>query len=275
MNITNFHKLNIEDHIEVSSCPHCASTSIVRNGHKNHKQQYKCKQCSKRFQASTGTPTHWMHHTDKLPKYINALHKGMTIRSAAKYTGISNTTSFSWRHKLISSIKHTPIIETNKNTKAITLLNTPYNAKGRKKAPEKFRKDSKTILIQQNNQICIQKLEDKSINKQIIQLISLQNKISTAKKKELTIAINKIHKNNKLSQKQLTKTIQNNLTSTVKSLNQWMKKFRGVATKYLQQYWNWFTGLTNIKALNNEQKYFSIFCTENYTLQLYRELRLK
>lgn len=275
MKIKKVEELNIEDIIEVATCPHCSSTSIVRNGHKNNKQQYICKKCKKSFQASTGTPTHGLHHTNKIPIYIKALQQGMTIRVAAKYTGISNNTSFNWRHKFISSIKHTPLLANTENSKSITLITTPYNAKGRKKSPEKNRKSSKTLLIQQNGQISIDKLENINTNKQLIELISPLNIISSVKKKELTISTKNLNKNSIISQNQLKNQFLNNITKVENTLSQWMKKFRGVASKYLQQYWNWFAGLSNVKVLNNPQYFFAKLCFESHTLQMYKELRQK
>lgn len=268
-----YNKENKVEKYEISTCPHCKSTSIIRNGHKNSKQQYKCKDCRKNFYETTGKPTHWLHLTDKIPLYIESLKKGMTIRKAAIYAGISKDTSFSWRHKFISSIKNTPLLAESNNVKAITLINTPYSNKGRKKAPEKIRKDSKTLIILENNQISIEKLENKSLQNQIIKNIERINVINPLKIKGLTTTIKKIDKNQILHQYKLKNQLKLTISNEIEQLSRWMSRFRGVATKYLQQYWNWYAGLFNVRIINNND-YFEKLCIENRTLDKYRRLRI-
>ena len=36
-------------------CPYCQSSSIVKNGHKCGKQEYRCKECRKTFVSTTNT----------------------------------------------------------------------------------------------------------------------------------------------------------------------------------------------------------------------------
>lgn len=263
----------LSSYSHAANCPHCQSTSIVRNGHKNEKQQYKCKNCRKNFFETTGKPTHWLHLTDKIPKYIEALKKGMTIRKAANYVGISIDTSFSWRHKFISSIKHTPILAETNNVKTITIIKTPYSKKGRKKAPEKNRKDSKTLIILEKNQIRIQKLENKPLKSQIIKIIRKINIICPLKIKGLSNTINKIDTNQKLTHNKLKSQFKKDIKDNIDQLILWMKRFRGVATKYLQQYWNWYSGLYNVDIIYNNDEYFKTLCIENRTLNTYRKLR--
>src|ERR1039457_4133491 len=37
-------------------CPHCASKRVIRHGHGNGLQRYRCRECAKTFSALTGTP---------------------------------------------------------------------------------------------------------------------------------------------------------------------------------------------------------------------------
>lgn len=267
-------KLNKEaDLIEVSSCPHCNSTSIVRNGHKKDKQQYKCRNCNKSFQATTGTPIHGLHLKDRIPKYIKALKQGMTIRAAANYAEISKNTSFSWRHKFLSSIKNEPIIKETNKTNTVTVLKLPYSAKGRVKAPEKNRKNTTTIIVQHNNQISIKKLDTKHINRQISETLEKTKIICHVKNREITKSLKKIAKNQILQQKKLKNQNKQQINNQIEKLSIWMKRFRGVATKYLQQYWNWYVGLQNVQFIKNEDNHFTTLCIENQTLNIYRQLR--
>lgn len=259
--------------LSISSCPHCASTSIVRNGHRNATQQYKCKHCHKNFIATTGTPTHGLHLRDKIVKYTEALMQGLSVRKAAQYAEISKHTSFSWRHKFLSSINNEELVKEKETPLAVTIIKTKYNDKGRQKIPEKVRKDSRTIMTISNNQITINRLHNKPIIKQIAQILSTKKIITPIKNKELTIVTQKLHKNQVIKQKEIKATLKENITNQVNTLEKWMTRFRGVATKYLQQYWNWFCGIQNIKMLKNEKEMFLSLCVKNQSLQKYRHLR--
>jgi len=42
-------------------CPHCASEHVIRHGQANGLQRYRCRECSKTFNAVTGTPLNRLH----------------------------------------------------------------------------------------------------------------------------------------------------------------------------------------------------------------------
>ena len=50
-----------------------------------------------------------------------------------------------------------------------------------------------------------------------------------------------------------------NVNNTASRLRSWMKPFNGVATKYLQNYLNWFMVLEKIKNNNERLKTFAMF----------------
>ena len=50
------------------SCLHCNCERVVRNGHASGLQRYKCRNCSKTFNALTATPLARLRHKDKWPR---------------------------------------------------------------------------------------------------------------------------------------------------------------------------------------------------------------
>jgi len=56
--------------------------------------------------------------------------------------------------------------------------------------------------------------------------------------------------------------------SQMKDLLDWMSRFNGVATKYLQQYWNWYRAETNFNSLDT----FTSECFGNRQLQFFRQI---
>ena len=85
-------------------CPHCAGTEVVRFGHANSRQRYRCKSCGRTFVALTGTPLMRLREPDKLLAYAACMSEGMTIRASAREVGLTLDRSFRWRHKFLSWI---------------------------------------------------------------------------------------------------------------------------------------------------------------------------
>lgn len=90
--------------VEPLSCPHCAHKHIVANG-KTSKgvQRYRCKECLVFFSSTTGKVWYNIHKKELVGAYVHCLLSGYSIRRSAKEVGISEQTSFSWRHKLLTS----------------------------------------------------------------------------------------------------------------------------------------------------------------------------
>lgn len=95
------------EHLERMSphrCPHCQSERLGRWGRQSGLQRLRCRECGKCFNALTGTPlarlrgkAHWLD-------YSQALIDGQTVRAAAQQCGVDKNTSFRWRHRFLTDI---------------------------------------------------------------------------------------------------------------------------------------------------------------------------
>ncbi|MEQ8156824.1 MAG: IS1 family transposase [Clostridiaceae bacterium] len=87
-------------------CPYCSSKNINRNGKtRQRKQRYICKSCRKSFSEMTGSP--FMYSKKPLEmwiKYLFCMKENLTLREITKYLRICLTTSFHWRHKILSVV---------------------------------------------------------------------------------------------------------------------------------------------------------------------------
>lgn len=90
----------------VMACPHCGSIHVVRNGHrKDGVQKYSCKDCGKHFVPMTCSVYAGTHKDLKAwASCIRCMMTGMSIRKTAEECGISSRTTFFWRHKILSSL---------------------------------------------------------------------------------------------------------------------------------------------------------------------------
>lgn len=86
-------------------CPHCGDACSVRNGHANGLQRHKCRRCGKTFNALTGTPLARLHLRGKWLAQAAALRDGLSLNRTANHLGIAQSTAFRWRHRFLATPK--------------------------------------------------------------------------------------------------------------------------------------------------------------------------
>ena len=86
-------------------CQHCESKRVIRYGHANGLQRYRCRACSKTFSALTGTPLSRLHKRNKWLEQAAALQDGQTLREVARTLNIHLSTAHRWRHRFLAAPK--------------------------------------------------------------------------------------------------------------------------------------------------------------------------
>ena len=61
-------------------------------------QRFKCKSCSKTFNALAGSPLYRMKKSEKWVEYTRLMWHGASLRNTANELEINLRTSFRWRH---------------------------------------------------------------------------------------------------------------------------------------------------------------------------------
>jgi len=85
-------------------CPRCTSTRVVRWGQFRGRQRYRCRACRRCFSDLTLTPFSYIKRLDAWPAYFRSLASSLTVRSAAAHSGVGVRTSFRWRHLILDAI---------------------------------------------------------------------------------------------------------------------------------------------------------------------------
>lgn len=98
--------VGIIEHAEhLHCCPHCSGERMARNGSASGLQRYKCRDCGRTFNALTGTPLARLRQKSKWLTQSEVLRDGVTITQAAKRLKVARSTAFRWRHRFMSTPK--------------------------------------------------------------------------------------------------------------------------------------------------------------------------
>lgn len=86
----------------VPVCPHCAAESVVKNGAADGLQRYKCRACHKTFNALTGSPLARLRMKGKWLEQTAVLRDGLSLTKVSERIGVSRPTAFRWRHRFLA-----------------------------------------------------------------------------------------------------------------------------------------------------------------------------
>ena len=245
-------------------CPHCESRHIVRYGKRpDGTQRFRCVDCRRIFQATTNTVLgkNTYRNQEKLRMYVNCMCKELSVRQSAKICGITVPTAFAWSHKILNALRNT--CEHQMLSGTVELDRTFFNLsfKGSRHASEfkqlieKYDKNKESL-----QQVCVPLAvgrEGGFTGKVSTLGWSSTDTILSAIKDHLTsrsklLADAEISQNN-----QNGKVLRNVNLTTVKGINEDRSldavrkfkqginesinlKFRGVATKYINDYILWY-----------------------------------
>ncbi len=93
---------------ERGQCPHCGGARLFAWGKANGLHRHRCADCRRTFNALTGTPLARLRHKARWLTQGTALKDGLSVRQAAEACDIAVSTAFRWRHRFLKAGKTTP-----------------------------------------------------------------------------------------------------------------------------------------------------------------------
>jgi transposase-like protein len=102
--IEGFRRLRFAEDL---ACPRCRSTRICRWGRFGWRRRYRCSGCRRTFSDFTGTPLAYLKRVDLWEPHARLALQSTTIRAAALRLGVHPTTTFRWRHRLLAGLHGT------------------------------------------------------------------------------------------------------------------------------------------------------------------------
>ena len=238
-------------------CPRCRCEYVTKAGVHNGRQVYKCKSCKYQFRETAKSLVYHLHKYPLILDYLKCMLEGKSLRACAREVGISLPTSFRWRHKILSAIQG---LEGGINFSGITEadeLLMQYSEKGRRyKSPEEKEQAMKTVhpnvavlvMTDREGNLLFKytgenKVQNSQIKEELKRRVSENNLICFKPNDEFKQAVME-SPSKKVIVRRKTKGLAiysvNVAEKKITNFLVWIMRFRGVATKYLQNYLMWF-----------------------------------
>lgn len=247
-------------------CPYCKSEKVYKRGKQKDVQVYQCQSCKKWYSETTGTPLWDIKLKDKWQSYIRCMQQGMPIKKIAKELNISIQTSFDWRHKILSSLSDFAPDQLSGEVECDE-LELALSNKGSKNLDRKPRKRGSDFKRNQasSEPTVVQVVSSverggrkyfKAVETQRLSKADLEKVFSGRLEKDATLITDKHsayksyakheslkHKTVKAKDhvdKKDKKVHLQHVNRTHAELREFLLPFKGVSSKYLQNYLNWF-----------------------------------
>ncbi len=273
-------------------CPKCGCTeNITKFGFKNGHQRFRCKNCGRIFNEVTNS---FLMGTKKnisiWKKYLECMLNHLPIRKSAITCGINKTTAFVWRHKILDAlsikvereVKLSGVIEVDE-----TFFNISY--KGMRNLPREphkrgFHSPKRGIS---NDQVCVTCAVDRNKNSYgkisnlgRVRIEDLVKLFEGRVEGESIICSDSNKAYRKFVEGMGCKHVGvesgkyrngiyhiNHINAYHSRLKTFLRKFNGVATKYLNNYVVWCSGvMTDIVGL------VKVVCEMRYRTFGYRKM---
>lgn len=241
------------------ACPHCqAPAEQLRPwGYSHGLARMRCRACGKTSNALTGTPLARLRRREQWIRHAQALIEGTSVRQAAQCCGLDKSTAFRWRHRFLQAAAlHRPTHEGGIVEADETFFLESF--KGQRKLPRPPRKrggvgaycERVAVLVVrdrsgQTADFRLDNVDAAHITGVLQPLIDKDAILCT----DGAVVYQKVARTMGLTHRAVNvqKGIRvldgafhiQNVNAYDSRLKQWMRRFHGVATRYLENYLGW------------------------------------
>jgi transposase-like protein len=246
-------------------CPHCESGRVIRNGHANGLQRYRCRECSKTYSALTGTPLNRLHKRGKWLDQAQALQTGQSLRAVAGALHIHLSTAHRWRHRFLALPKAilpaalTGIAEADETMFLLSFkgkrsgLGRKARKRGGKAAKRGLSQEQVPVLVARDRSgatmdCVLDAMDTVTLSAALRPFVTKDVVLCTDGSKALAGAARDLgiehHAINLSAGIRVDGAWHvQNVNAYHSRLKAWIQRFRGVATRYLTNYLGWFRAL--------------------------------
>jgi transposase-like protein len=243
-------------------CPRCQGKQLYRHGTKSGLQRFRCRACGRTFNSLTGTPLARLRHKEKWLDFGECMLDSRTVRETAARLGVDKNTSLRWRHRFLTLTKTDRPACLNGIAEAdeTFLLESQKGARNlQRTARKRGGKASKRGISKE--QVCILVVRDRSGN--TVDFVTGRGPVTVAQLKEhlrpvlapdalLVTDANKAYRtfarqhgishqyvNLSAGERMRGAVHVQNVNGYHSRFHTWLRRFNGVATRYLPNYLGW------------------------------------
>lgn len=226
------------------TCPHCKRNNIWHFGKYNGRNRYRCKDCLKTFTESTNKPWSYSKKSKETwNEYIDLMMKNTTLRKCASKLKITLTTAFNWRHKLLKNIDDKYGNPKLFDEVSVMKSKIKENRKGQRNIFREAKLFHITYAIDNNTHFLIDLFEGNISIKMYDGLFAAHVSKSSRILRTNNAIIN--HSSEKFNKEKVDKK-GDEVFWKYGRYRTWLKTFKGIATKYIIKYHNYFQNMHNI-----------------------------
>jgi len=242
------------------TCRHCHSESYYRWGYESGIQRYKCRSCGKTYNALTSTPLAKLRKKEKWYTNAEQMLNGTSIAKTSAACQVATSTAFRWRHRFLQLLSQgkpvvlSGIVETDEayfreSHKGERGLIHPKK-RGTKASKRGLSSEQVPVLVARDRSgqtliFQLSKVNRHTVTAVLKPVISKDTVLCSDSKNIYPFVADQcgvLHKavNIKAGIRCLEKVYHiQNVNAYDSRLKNWMRRFHGVATKYLQDYLGW------------------------------------
>jgi transposase-like protein len=86
-------------------CPRCGASRIQRWGTFSGRRRYRCVACSRTFSDFTNTPLAHLKRIDRWPAFCRCMMRSLSVRRTASILELDKHTAFRWRHRILQVVR--------------------------------------------------------------------------------------------------------------------------------------------------------------------------
>lgn len=237
-------------------CPRCDDHRVQRWGGFSGRQRYRCRGCGRTFSDLTGTAAAYIKRLPLWAPHAECLRVGLPVRRVASRIGIHPSTAFRWRHLLLDALRDGDG-ETVGGWVEIVSMRFPYSEKGSRKPRADHPPGSGTNVVIACDRLGYAvsaatevssgaRLDPAEIDRVLTPRLRPKPVITSADGHfgpvcRFAARIGARYHDSRRSGHDLPPLLAHVRTAREyrTRLNRWMRRFRGVATRYLPNYLAW------------------------------------
>lgn len=247
---------------DAPACPHCNAGRVIKHGTANGLQRYRCRGCGKTFCALTGTPLAGLHQRGKWLDHVTALRDGLILREVAERLHIAVSTAHRWRHRFLAAPKslqsralggiaeadETYFLRSHKGQRKG--LNRPPRKRGGRASKRGLSAEQVPVLVVRDRaggtaDFILPLADKKHVSAILKPLLAQDAVLCTDGSGSLAAAARDIGvEHHALNFTAGIRVIGpwhiQNVNAYHARLKDWVRRFRGIATRYLDSYLGWF-----------------------------------